>query len=436
MPDIFNTKEYKTSRRAYSAQCMFEYFISLLSTDAFLAKLLKSIGLSDGTTGILSSLISFLFLFQLFSVPLSGKLKKVKKPIIALDTASQLLFASLYLVPFVSFGMKGKSVLVTGLIVAAYFTLYLNNSICYKWGNSFVSPDRRGSFSATKEMVSLFAGIIFTVTVGFITDRYEAGGNLKGAFLFLAVIMAAVCIFNFICLSLMKDVTLSESNIHQSIYDTAKYLLRNKNCRRSVILTVLMAFANYTTIGFMGTYKTGELGFTVGQIQLMNIAACMGRFIISKPLGRYSDRASYSKGYFLGAFLSLAAFITGIFVSPGRRWLVILFTAFYQMSFAGTSQNTYNMMYSFADDEYILSAMSVGSSIRGICGFIASLFGSRILTAVQNNGNILFGKTVYAQQVLSGISLILTVITLVFNKKVLIDKSGDYNKEKEKLNNN
>ena len=64
MQDRFESKEYKTSRRAYSAQCMFEYFISLLSADAFLAKLLKDIGLSDGATGILSSLISFLFLFQ------------------------------------------------------------------------------------------------------------------------------------------------------------------------------------------------------------------------------------------------------------------------------------------------------------------------------------------------------------------------------------
>lgn len=62
--DIYASAQYKTSARAYTAQCAFEYFISLLSGDAFLAKLLKDVGVSDALTGLISSLISVTFFFS------------------------------------------------------------------------------------------------------------------------------------------------------------------------------------------------------------------------------------------------------------------------------------------------------------------------------------------------------------------------------------
>lgn len=421
---VFDSKEYKISRRAYSAQCMFEYFIALLSADAFLAKLLKNIGLSDAATGIISSLISLTFLFQLFSIPLAGKIKDTKKSMIFLDTISQLLFAGMYLIPFSPFSPSGKAAAVTVIIILGYLTLYLNSSICYKWGNSFVSPDRRGRFSAVKEMVSLIGGMIFTLFAGFVTDKFEEKNDLNGAFAFLSAAMAVVCIFNFICLSLMKNVTLSESRANQSIKAVFAHTLRNKKCRRAIILTSLNEFARYFTVGFLGTYKTCELGFSVGQVQLLNIGANLGRFAISKPFGKYSDRHSFAGGFYVGLWMTLAAFIIGIFIKPETRWLIIPFTVIYNMSCAGTGQNTFNMMYSYVDDEYILSAMSVNNSIRGVAGFIASLLGSSVLTAVQSRSNSALGFSIYGQQLLCGISAILTACALVFNKKAILSSDG------------
>ena len=154
-------------------------------------------------------------------------------------------------------------------------------------------------------------------------------------------------------------------------------------------------------------------------IQIFNVAACMGRFVISRPLGKYSDRKSFSDGYFIGNILTLAAFITGIFITPKTRWIMLVFTMLYQMSFAGTNQNTFNMMYGYVDDEYILSAMAVNNSVRGIFGFIASFAGSFILSGIQQSGNSVFGVSVHAQQVLCFISALLTAAALIFNKKVV-----------------
>ena len=98
--NLYLSKEYVQSRRAYMAQCTIEYFISILVADAFLAKLLTHIGISDSLTGIISSFISFAFLFQLLSIWLVKKIKSTKKTVLVFDTLSQLFFMSIYIIPF------------------------------------------------------------------------------------------------------------------------------------------------------------------------------------------------------------------------------------------------------------------------------------------------------------------------------------------------
>lgn len=423
--DIYSSRAYKQSRSAYSAQCLFEYFISILCSDAFLAKLLKDIGLSDAVTGLLSSFISFTFFFGLLAIPLAGRLKKVKKPVITLDTLSQLLFAALYAVPFLPLGTGAKGAVVTGLLVLAYLTLYLNTSICYKWGNSFVSPEKRGSFSATKEMISLIAGVFFTLLMGFVTDSFENKGNLHGAFIFIGLTMIVTCGCNFTCLELIKEKPLSESGTNQSPRKIIEQTFLNRRFRNAMILTAVTEAARYFTLGFLGTFKTVDLGFSVSEIQMINVAANLGRFAVSKPFGRFSDKKGFANGYFAGNLLSAAAFLFGIFTSTKTRLLILPFTMLFNMSLAGTNQNTFNMAYSYVDDEYILSAMTVNNSVRGICGFLSSLAGSRVLSAVQQNGSRLFGRAVFGQQVLSAGSLVMSLAALAFNKCVVSKQTED-----------
>lgn len=419
MENIFDSKEYRACRNAYSLQCMFEYFIALLSSDAFLAKLLKDIGLSDAATGVISSLIMVTFLFQLFSVPLAGKLKRIKKYVILVDTASQLLFAAVFSVPFMPISFKGKTATITALILLGYLALYLNNTICYKWGNSFVSPDNRGTYSAIKEMISLLGGVIFTLIIGYIVDRFELNGNLHGAFRFISVTMVIVCVFNLICLARMKEVPLAESGALQNIKEIIRHTFGNRNFRNTIILTSLTEFARYLTIGFMGTYKTVDLGLSVSRIQIINVASCLCRFMISKPLGRYSDRKGYANGFYIGNLMNFAAFAIGIFASPNHGWLIIPFSVLFQMAGAGTGQNMYSMAYCFVDDEYILSGIAVSNSVRGVLGFAASFVGSFILNSVQNSGNSFMGIHASGQQILCAITALILLIALIFNKKVV-----------------
>ena len=186
---IFSTSDYRRSRAAYVAECMFEYFVLLLMTDAFLAKLLSSVGFSDGEIGVLTSFLSIAFVFQLFAMLWAGRRGSKKVLVLVLDTIGQMLFFVLFVLPFVGLDPAIRRALVYVCIVSAYACKQMVATLLFQWANGYVDPHKRASYSATKEMVSLVGGTIFSLLMGYIFDRYEAAGNLTGGFVFLAIVI-------------------------------------------------------------------------------------------------------------------------------------------------------------------------------------------------------------------------------------------------------
>ena len=118
--DLYSTKDYKRTRSAYALECTFEYFVALLVSDAYLSNLLSYMGIGDGTIGIISSLISFAFLFQLLAIFAVKHITNVKKTAIFFHFASQLLFMSLFLIPFLPMAREYKTVTVIFCVIFAY----------------------------------------------------------------------------------------------------------------------------------------------------------------------------------------------------------------------------------------------------------------------------------------------------------------------------
>ena len=415
-PDMarFASREYRISRGAYKAQCAFEYFIAILAGDAYLSKLLATIGLSDMQIGVISSFISLAFLFQLASILVVGYIRNVKAAGMLCNTLSSLLFTGLYLIPFLPFAQSVKTVLVVVCILAAYFCNYFMTSMIYKWGNSFVDPGKRGVYSAEKEMISLSTGMVFTFVVGFVMDRYEAAGDLYGGFLFVAVAGLIISVCNFISLALIRRVQSTEAQHRRSMREILANTLGNAAFRHVVLLTVLFDVGRYLTIGFMGIYKVKELMLTVGTVQIINIVGNLARFFLSKPFGRYADRTSYARGMELALCIAGLGFFLNMFSQPSAKIFVVLFTVLYAVSAAGTNQNSLNIVYSYVPMEYFVPACAIKNSIGGVCGFLASLLGARILSAVQENGNMLLGVPLYGQQLLSALSFVVIAVAVLY----------------------
>lgn len=416
----FNSIEYKRSRKAYTAQCAIEYFVELLVADAFLAKVLTFIGISDALVGIISSFITFAFFFQLLSIYLVRTRISTKKLVITIDTASIFFFMLLYLVPFLPLGHTAKTILAVLSVFLAYAAKYTVLSIYYKWGNSFVVPQKRASFSATKEVISLILGMGVTAAAGRIIDKYESIGKLSGGLLFIAVSIFLLNVLNFICLAMIKKEDKEERAKERVPKGTVfKNTLGNRNFRNVVVLTAIWEAGRYFSIGFMGVFKTKDLLMSVFLIQIINIIAAFLRAAVSRAFGKYSDRTSYAKGMKIGLIIAAAAFFVNIFTNPSHWYIIIAHTILYNCALAATNQNSFNITYSYVKTEYVTSAMAIKNSIGGICGFLASLVAGKIVALIQASNNQMFGVTVYAQQILSAVSFVFVAVAIVYITKII-----------------
>ena len=203
--DVYGSKDYKRSRGAYCIECAFEYFVSLLVGGSFLAKLLANIGMDTNTIGIVSSMISLAFLFQLAAVFVAHKISNTKRFVIIFHFLSQMFFMSLYLIPFMGVSSKYKQLIAIACILCAYFGNYFVTSMIYRWGNSYVDHHKRGSYGATKEMISLISGMVVTIVIGVVMDAFEAKQDTYGGFIFAAIGIFIFAVCDLICLLLIKN---------------------------------------------------------------------------------------------------------------------------------------------------------------------------------------------------------------------------------------
>ena len=392
-------------------------------SDSYLAKLLSDIGIGDTFIGIISSFIAAAFLFQLAAIFLAPKIKNVKRAAIIFHVTSQVIFASLYFIPTLPFPGGVKTFIAVFGILIAYSFRYTVLSIIYRWANSFVDPEKRGVYSAGKEMISLIVGIAFSLSIGMLIDGFEAAGNLRGGFLVVAVIGLVISGFDLLTLSLIENRAEPENTSGIPVRRVISGLIGNRGFCSVVILNVLWQSACYLTIGFLGIYKIRDLALTVGAVQMINILGNFCRFLVSRSFGRYSDRTSYARGIRLAMMIAAAAFFVNVFTTPRTWYLIIVYTILYSACLAGTEQNFSNIVYSCVPETSFVQANAIKNSVGGIFGFISSLIGSRILGAIQANGNTIFGVTVYGQQILSLISLILIVAAMIYNRVVISKRS-------------
>jgi len=395
--------------------------------DPFLTKLLLYIGIDDAMVSVLQSLISVAFLFQLFALLVAQRIVNVKRVATVIHCVGQLLFLFLYFVPFLPLVTKYKSVIVVFCFLAAYFGNYLVTSVIFRWGNSFVDPSKRARYGATKEMVSLAGGAVVTFVMSLVVNYYENIGDLKTGFIIVAIVMALTCFADLVSLLLMKNRinNINKSEKSEPLVSVLKRLFTNKGFLCVLAVAVLWQCANYGVLGAVATYKQLELGMDIALIQIINICGQLARLIFSRPIAKYTDKRSYTKGLILGFTIVGVAFFINIFTTPGSWWLIIPFTLLYNIAMAGLGQNFYIILYNFVEEKYFVQADALKNSIGGAAGFVAAIVSGNLMRTVQAGGNKIFGFSVYAQQILSFVSFVLVVVAILFahifleNRKII-----------------
>ena len=408
-----NRDEYALSRFLYILEAALEYFISLLVTGAYLAKITSAIGMSDTLTGILTSFVSLGFGFQIIAVFLANK-RPVKRWVTLLHCLNQLAFALIYFIPLAPISHEMKNFLFVAFLLIGYILTNVVNSPKINWFMSLVEDKRRGAFTANKEMVSLIGGMIFSFSMGYVIDNLESAGNINGAFVVCGVSIFILMLLHSATLIFSKEKPV-EANEVCSVKQLLKELLTDKNLFKVILVSVLWSVVNYASTPFYGSYQIKELGFTMTFVSILSAAYAIVRTIFSRPMGKFADKYSFAKMLNICFSIALAGFIVNIFTVPANgKVLYTVYYMLYAVAMAGINSATINLIYDYVDKEKRTSALALKSTICGFAGFFTTLIVSPLVSYIQRNGNRLFGINIYAQQIVSVISSILLVVLLVY----------------------
>lgn len=403
----YDEKDLKRSRLFYIFFAAMEYLIALSVMGSFLAKLTTEIGMSDGMTGVISAVGTLGGLFQLISMFIHKS--RVKKLVIALTVANQLLFISLYLIPRLALGQQVSGVLFTLSIVMANLLINVSAPKKSTWMMSLVDDRKRGVFSAYKEMFSLVMGMAFSFGMGALFDWLEGMGRLYTAFGIMACVMTVCMLLCVLCEVLMVEKPLPVVE-RKPILQTVKGLLENKRLRSVVLLYLLYFLINNSAIPFFATYQLNELGFSLTLISGFGILSSVARLIVSPCWGKLADRFSFADMLEKCFLVMGAGFLFTALAAPSNgKVMFALYYIFHGIAMGGVNSGMFNLVFDCAKPEERADSLAVCQSISGLCGFLITLVFSSVITVMQRNGNQLFGMTVYAQQLLSVVSLLTTL---------------------------
>ncbi len=405
-------KLYKRGRVLYIIEAGLEYLISILVGTTYLAILTKELGFSDSLTGIISSFISLGCVFQLCSMFI--RKKRNKGFVLLLSVANQLLFISLYVIPLTDWEGKTKTVLFIFVILLAYFFYYIAHPKKIDWLMSLVDDHHRGIFTAKKEIVSLIIGMVFSFVMGAVMDHYREIGEIKTAFIISAIVMFGLMLLHTLTMVFTAE---KEKQIDEKKKIDFKSVFGDKTILKISIVFILWYIASNTALPFYGAYQISEngLGFTQTFIAILSAIYAVVRVFFSIIWGKYADKFSFAKMLRICFLIAGVGFLINVFCVPENGHMV--YTVYYilnAIAMAGINSALINLCYDYVAENKRADALAVSLALAGVCGFLATLIVSPLVSYIQANSNMIFGLHLYAPQVLSFIAFVLTIVTMIY----------------------
>ncbi|MBO5010176.1 MAG: MFS transporter [Clostridia bacterium] len=409
----------KIMRVAFVAEESLNYFISIFVTSTFLGYLLAALGFNDATQGIINNVATLSCGAQIFALFLSGR--KAKRTVTFAMLFSQIAFIAVYLLPISNFSSGAKSLLFVIFLVAGNLVTNAVLPARMVWLMRSVDDEKRGRFTAVKEMISLAGGVIVSMLLGNIADTYrDSLGNPTAEYY-------TICLVALIIMTVMHTVSLAvchEDEVESekiSVKDSAKSLLKNKSIAKIMVIDILWQISLGLSTPFYPSYLRQELSMSFTVITIITTLGLISRLILSPLMGKIADKKSFTYSIMLCLVMQGIAFVGVIFTAPGwTKWFYVIYSCFYGFAMAGMNSGSLNLVYDFVSPEDRTVAIGVKAAVGGFAGFGSALVSGYMLEQIQQSGGVtIFGVNLYAQQVLSFASLIVVILAYVYINQVV-----------------
>lgn len=397
-----------------------DYFISLFVTSTFLGYLADALGFNDAAQGIINTIPTLALAAQFFSMLLSGR--RVKRLVTVCMVTNQIAFIVLYMIPGFNVPSALKCTIFVVLLVLANV---INNAIKparLVWLMQSVDNDKRGSFTAKKEMISLAGGAVISMSLGTLADTYRDASGAPTREFYI------ICIIALVALMVLHTVSLLISHEDEPMVETSpvgavfKRVLANRSLFKLIPIDVFYYLSVAVSTPFFASYLREELAFKMSIITAITIVGVVARIVASPLMGRISDQKSFSFTMILCTVLLGISFVGAAFAAPGAaRWIYLVYVIFYGFSTAGLNSGLLNLVYDYVAPADRAAALGIKNACGGFVGFLASLGAGAILAKIQAMGGLtVFGITLYAQQFLAIISAIIIPLFILYIVKVIV----------------
>lgn len=421
-----DSKAKKRSRVMYIAEATLEYLIAIAVSGAYLATLTKELGMSDSLTGILSSIISLGCLFQLFAV--FYRRPKKKNFVITMSVINQLLFILLYIIPFGKGPKNYKSIVFIVVIIAAYFVYNVVHPKKIEWMMSSVDDKKRGKFTATKEAISLLTGMLFTYALGSMVDYFEAKGEVRTALLLSAGILFVIMVLHTLSMIFTVEEVNNQARI-SNLSESMKDLLTNRDVMSILVLFILIYSATHVATPFYGVYQIGELNFSLTYVSILSIVGSLVRALCSRAWGAYADKKSFVLMLRICLLIYAVGYVFAMLTVPANgKYMMIGYYLCNGISMAGINSCYINLIFDYVEPHKRGDSLAICLALAGLCGFVSTLLVTPLVSLIQRKGLVVLGTTIYAQQVVTFIGLLLVLIMVLYlNKKMIRGTNGQNN---------
>lgn len=407
-----NEKLLKRNSLYYIIEASMEYLIAILVSGFFLANLTKELGFTDSLTGIITSIASLACIFQLFSMFVYRK--RVKGFVTVLSIANQVLFMLLYVIPLLGWNKNLKAAIFFITVFVAYVIFNIAHPKKISWLMSQIKAGNRGRFTASKEVVSLVLGIGFTYGMGALIDYFKDRGEVATAFILAAITICVISLIHTLSLVFSSEKPL-EIPQKKHTFKSMVEVLKDKNVIRVSVTFVLWNMAIYSTIPFYGSYQISELGFSLKMVSALAIVSSIARILTSRLWGAYADKKGFALMIRLCFGVMALGFLCNVFPSVAlQRQFFVVYLILQGVAFGGINSALINLVFEQVSTDKYADALAISQTLAGLSGFFTTLLVSVLVSAIQRNGNSLWGIPMYAQQLTSFIAFFLTCLTLIY----------------------
>lgn len=401
------------SRFMYILQAGLEYLVAILVGGSFLATITSYLGLSDGMTAIITSITGMGTAFQLISMVITPK--NTKRMVIAMSVINQLLFMTMYVIPLVGGEAKISGAVFVAVVVLAYLIYNIAHPKKVDWFMSMVDEGNRGRFTATKEVISLIMGMVYTFIMGAVVDHYEAIGDLRMGFFVCAVTIFGIMVLHTLTMVFTIEKESDSCAVAKGKISGIKNVIKDRDILKVTVIFIVWNLATSFITPYLGTYQIKELGMSLKFISGITIATTISRVLFSRLWGAYADKNSFAKMLRICIGIAMIAYGMIVFSGPSTVGIVIYiaYMILINAANAGTNSAIINLCYEYSAPDKRADAMAFVQACAGIIPFLNTLLVSRLFAYLQSNPITVFGHTLFAQQVLAACTVVVCIIPVV-----------------------